>query len=126
MFDRQRATNFQRARYLGIGRGDSALAHLGRAPARLASFERYLRQLRIYLRGEAVPFDEIDIPTSIAPPMSELELADAPPASQIGWLGAGGPVVPVEVAASGPRVIAIAALARRPDHVRVGRRCGPT
>ena len=96
--------------YLGIGRGDSALAHLGRAPARLASFERYLRQLRCYLRGEAVPFDEIDIPTSIAPPMSELELADAPPASQIGWLAVGGPVVPVEVAASGPRVIAIAAL----------------
>jgi 5,10-methylenetetrahydromethanopterin reductase len=96
--------------YLGIGRGDSALAHLGRAPARLASFERYLRQLRVYLRGEAVPFDEIDIPTSIAPPMSELELADAPPASQIGWLAGGDPVVPVEVAASGPRVIAIAAL----------------
>ena len=96
--------------YLGIGRGDSALAHLGRAPARLASFERYLRQLRVYLRGEAVPFDEIDIPTSIAPPMSELELADAPPASQIGWLAGGGPIVPVEVAASGPRVIAIAAL----------------
>jgi 5,10-methylenetetrahydromethanopterin reductase len=96
--------------YLGIGRGDSALAHLGRAPARLASFERYLRHLRIYLRGEAVPFDEIDIPTSTAPPMSELELADAPPASQIGWIGGGGPVVPVEVAASGPRVIAIAAL----------------
>lgn len=96
--------------YLGIGRGDSALAHLGRAPARLGSFERYLRHLRLYLRGEAVPFDEIDIPTSVAPPMSELELADAPPASQIGWLSGGAPVVPVEVAASGPKVIAIAAL----------------
>ena len=96
--------------YLGIGRGDSALAHLGRAPARLASFERYLRHLRAYLRAEAVPFDEIDIPTNVAPPMSELELADAPPASQIGWLAGGASVVPVEVAASGPRVIAIAAL----------------
>ncbi|MSP01085.1 MAG: LLM class flavin-dependent oxidoreductase [Acetobacteraceae bacterium] len=96
--------------FLGIGRGDSALAHLGRGPARLASFERYLRHLRIYLRGEAVPFDEIDIPTNIAPPMSELELADAPPSSQIGWLSGGGPVVPIEVAASGPRVIAIAAV----------------
>ena len=96
--------------YLGIGRGDSALAHLGRAPARLGSFERYLRHVRLYLRGEAVPFDEIDLPTAIAPPMSELELADAPPASQIGWLSGGTDVVPVEVAASGPRVIAIAAL----------------
>ena len=36
---------------LGIGRGDSALAHLGRAPARLAQFERYLRQLQTYLRA---------------------------------------------------------------------------
>src|SRR5258708_5204535 len=96
--------------YLGIGRGDSALAHLGRAPARLGSFERYLRKLRAYLRGESVRFDDIDIPPSTAPPMSELELADAPSASQIGWLAGGGPVVPIEVAASGPRVIAIAAL----------------
>ena len=38
--------------------------------------------------------------------MSELELADAPPASRIDWIAAGGPKVPVEVAASGPRVIA--------------------
>ena len=96
--------------YLGIGRGDSALAHLGRAPARLGPFERYLRHLHIYLRGEAVPFDEIDIPVTTAPPMSELELADAPAASQIGWIATGGPAVPVEVAASGPKVIAIAAL----------------
>src|SRR3954468_18541402 len=96
--------------YLGIGRGDSALAHLGRAPARLASFERYLRLLHVYLRGGSVPFDEIDIPTSIAPPMSELALARGPAAGQIGWLAGGGPVVPIEVAASGPRVIAIAAL----------------
>ena len=96
--------------YLGIGRGDSALAHLGRAPASLAQFERYLRQLRVYLLGGSVPFNDIDIPASVAPPMSELELADAPPASQIGWLAGGGPVVPIEVAASGPRVIAIAAL----------------
>jgi len=95
--------------FLGIGRGDSALAHLGRGPARLDSFARYLRHLGIYLRGESVPFDEIDIPIAIAPPMSELELADAPAASQIGWLADGGSVVPIEVAASGPRVIAIAA-----------------
>jgi 5,10-methylenetetrahydromethanopterin reductase len=94
---------------LGIGRGDSALAHLGRAPARLAQFERYLRQLQTYLRGEAVSFDEIDIPFDVAPPMSALELHDAPPASRIGWI-AGGAKVPVEVAASGPKVIALAAL----------------
>lgn len=94
---------------LGIGRGDSALAHLGRGPARLPAFARYLRQLRHYLAGEAVAFADIDIPAEIAPPLSELELADAPPASRIDWI-AGGPKVRVEVAASGPRVIALAAL----------------
>ena len=52
---------------LGIGRGDSALAHLGRAPARLSQFERYLRQLRAYLGGKAVSFEEIDTPADWAP-----------------------------------------------------------
>ncbi len=97
---------------LGIGRGDSALAHLGRAPARLAQFERYLAQLQAYLKGEAVSFDEIDIPHEVAPPMLELELHDAPPSSRIAWIAdglRGGAKVPVEVAASGPRVIAQAA-----------------
>ena len=76
---------------------------------RLAQFERYLRQLQTYLRGESVSFDEIDIPPDVAPPMSALELHDAPPASRIAWI-AGGAKVPVEVAASGPKVIALAAL----------------
>jgi 5,10-methylenetetrahydromethanopterin reductase len=100
---------------LGIGRGDSALAHLGRAPSRLAPFERYLRQLQTYLRGDAVRFDDIDIPTSVAPPMEELGLADAPSASRIGWITDGASKVPVEVAASGQRVISIAA--RHADRV---------
>jgi 5,10-methylenetetrahydromethanopterin reductase len=99
---------------LGIGRGDSALAHLGRAPARLKQFERYLEQLQAYLRGDSVPFGEIDIPHDAAPPMSELHLHDAPPESRIAWIGdgikAGGTKVPVEVAASGPKVIAMSAL----------------
>jgi len=102
---------------LGIGRGDSALAHLGRAPARLAQFERYLRHLQLYLGGESVCFDDIDIPPEAAPPLLGLHLHDAPPSSRIGWIadglrgGAkGGAKVPVEVAASGPKVIAMAAL----------------
>ncbi len=98
---------------LGIGRGDSALAHLGRAPARLAQFERYLRQLQLYLAGGSVSFDDIDIPADVAPPLSALHLHDAPPASRIGWIAdglKGGVKVPVEVAASGPKVIAMAAL----------------
>lgn len=94
---------------MGIGRGDSALAHLGRSPGRVVQFERYLRHLQLYLKGESVPFDEIvDIPAAVAPPMSELELADAPPDSKIEWM-AGTDKVPVEVAASGPRVIEVGA-----------------
>lgn len=76
---------------LGIGRGDSALAHLGRAPARLGQFERYLRQLQAYLRGEAVSFEDIDIPTDMAPPLSGLHLHDAPPASRIAWIAGAAP-----------------------------------
>ena len=98
---------------LGIGRGDSALAHLGRAPARLAQFERYLRQLQLYLNGDSVSFEDIDIPHEAAPPLSGLHLHDAPPASRIDWIADGlkaSNKVPVEVAASGPKVIALSAL----------------
>ena len=93
---------------LGIGRGDSALAHLGRAPGKVGHFETYMRHLQAYLRGEAVPFEEIDIPLEVAPPMSELHLHDAPTESRIAWI-AGTQKVPVEVAATGPRVIGIGA-----------------
>jgi 5,10-methylenetetrahydromethanopterin reductase len=100
---------------LGIGRGDSALAHLGRAPARPKVFERYLRQLQTYLKGEAVPFDDIDIPTDTAPPLAGLALAEAPPASRIDWIATSPHKVEVEAAASGPTVIGLAA--RQADRV---------
>ncbi|HBK05098.1 MAG TPA: hypothetical protein DDZ81_04455 [Acetobacteraceae bacterium] len=100
---------------LGIGRGDSALAHLGRAPAKPKVFERYLRQLQTYLRGEAVAFEDIDIPVETAPPLAGLALAEAPPASRIEWITGRGNKVPVEAAASGPTVIALAA--RQADRV---------
>ncbi len=104
---------------LGIGRGDSALAHLGRAPARLAQFERYLRHLQTYLSGGEVPFDELaDIPAASAPPVETLALAETPDASRIRWMegtAARDGKAPVEVAATGPKVIAIAA--RHADRV---------
>ena len=107
---------------VGIGRGDSALAHLGRAPARLGQFERYLRHLQAYLGGKRVPFDEIvDISLKAAPSLSELHLADAPDDSFIGWIAesqAGERKVPVGVAASRPKVIAVAA--RTADRVMFG------
>jgi 5,10-methylenetetrahydromethanopterin reductase len=75
---------------LGIGRGDSSLGHLGRDPAPVSQLDRYLRQVQGYLRGEAVDLNGF--------------------ASRLQWLEAAGkPKVPVHVAATGPRVIALAA-----------------
>src|SRR5690349_10046378 len=45
--------------HLGIGRGDSALAHLGMAPAPVAELSRFVRVTRAYLHGEGVPFDDL-------------------------------------------------------------------
>ena len=99
---------------LGIGRGDSALAHLGRAPARLGWFENHLVNLQAYLRGEEVAFEDTSIADEAAPLAAKLGLAHGPSASAIRWIGA-GPKVPVEVAATGPKVIGIAA--RQADRV---------
>src|SRR6266566_5090554 len=94
---------------LGIGRGDSALAHLGRAPASVATFERYLAVLQAYLRGEEVEFDDLGFHEGVAPPVDTLGLANAPRSSCLHFLPADLPKVPVEVAATGPRVLATAA-----------------
>ena len=92
---------------LGIGRGDSALAHLGRAPAPVADFEKYLADLQAYLRGDEVPFAAGDI--------GSLRLAGGPTASRMAWVKNVGPKVPVAVAATGPKVIDVAA--RHADRV---------
>ena len=99
---------------VGIGRGDSALAHLGRAPTRLGWFETYVEQLQAYLSGAEVPFGDFGIPDEAAAPSGRLGFANAPRASAIRW-PVGGAKVPVEVAATGPRVIGIAA--RHADRV---------
>ena len=94
---------------VGIGRGDSALAHLGRAPAGVSLFERYLVALRRYLRGEPVEFHELGFSDATAPDVATLGLADTPSRSRMVWRQADDPVVAVEVAATGPKVIAAAA-----------------
>jgi 5,10-methylenetetrahydromethanopterin reductase len=73
---------------LGIGRGDSALAYLGRRPVSVAAFEAYLARVQAYLRGEEVEENGFR--------------------AGLRWLG-DRPKVPVDVAATGPRVIAVAA-----------------
>ena len=95
--------------FLGIGRGDSALAHLGRAPDSVPKFENYLKMLQGYLRGEDVPFQE-------GGDIGSIGLAGYRDSSVIFWIDeTRPPKVPVDVAATGPKVIAAAA--RHADRV---------
>jgi 5,10-methylenetetrahydromethanopterin reductase len=81
---------------VGIGRGDSSMAKIGKRPAPPADFERYLQRLRAYMDGETVD-------------------RDGSP-SRLEWLdGIEVPYVPIEVAATGPKVIDLAA--RRADRI---------
>jgi 5,10-methylenetetrahydromethanopterin reductase len=76
--------------WCGVARGDSAMAYLGRKPMPLDAFADALRQLQTYLRGDVVDQDGF--------------------ASRIEWLArANVPRVPVSVAATGPKVIELAA-----------------
>lgn len=75
---------------LGLGRGDSALTQIGRRPVSVEELERALIAIQGYLRGEAVERDGAK--------------------SRIGWIGElAQPKVPVAVAATGRRVIEVAA-----------------
>jgi 5,10-methylenetetrahydromethanopterin reductase len=75
---------------LGIGRGDSSVQRIGKTQDPVASFERYLTRVQAYLRGDPVDRDGF--------------------ASRLEWLPEMRvPKVPVEVAATGRRVIAAAA-----------------
>ena len=92
---------------LGVGRGDSSLAYLGYGPLPLVRFAGYLERLQAYLRGEEVAFDPDDVPG--LPGLDSLGCAMVPTASTIRWLPTSQPKVPVDVAGSGPKVIALAA-----------------
>lgn len=94
---------------LGIGRGDSSLAYLGRAPLAVDAFERCLLALQSYLGGEAVPFEALDWGGSTTASVSTLELHRTPEAAQLRWIPSDLPKVPLDVAATGERVIAAAA-----------------
>lgn len=94
---------------LGIGRGDSALAYLGLAPARLAAFARALADLQTLLSGGRVDFATTETPDEDAPSAESLSLADRPKSAGLDWLPAELPKLPLDVAATGPKVIAMAA-----------------
>ena len=75
---------------LGIGRGDSSLGYLGRPPAKVADLEQHVGRVRGYLHGE------------------EVDLGGG--ASRNQWIAdTGQSPVPIDVAATGPKVTAVAA-----------------
>jgi 5,10-methylenetetrahydromethanopterin reductase len=77
---------------LGLGRGDSSLSQVGLKTPTTAQLARFTERVRGYLRGE-----EVDL--------------DGRP-SRIAWIAAAGLTPPpVELAATGPRTIARAAIA---------------
>ena len=93
---------------LGIGRGDSALAHIGYAPASVAFFEQYVATVQAFLRGEEVAFAGSPLLEGLKS-VDTLGLTGAPTSSRLEWLKPEIPKVEVMVAASGPKVIRAAA-----------------
>jgi 5,10-methylenetetrahydromethanopterin reductase len=96
---------------LGIGRGDSALAYLGHAPAGLALFRRTLNDLQTLLSGGEVAFGahEGAFGAHDTSSLNTLSLGGRPTACRLKWLPAGSPKVPLDVAATGPKVIELSA-----------------
>ena len=109
---------------IGIGRGDSALSHLGRAPASVAALERYLKVLQAYLRREEVPFEDLGLGGDIAPPVDALNLKTRAMGSRVEIVPADLPKVTVEVSSTGPKVIEAAA--RHADRVVLAVGADPT
>ena len=93
---------------LGIGRGDSALAYLGHAPVGAKGFETSLRHLQTLLSGGEIPFAEFGS-SGDAPDLHALSLGGRPEGVKLRWLDPDVAKVPLDVAATGPKVIAMAA-----------------
>ena len=90
---------------LAIGRGDSSVQRIGKTQDPVAHFEGYVAQVQAYLRGEAVDRDGF--------------------ASRIEWLPPEVAKVPVEVAATGRRVIEVGRAPGRPHLLRGRSRSRP-
>ena len=98
---------------LGIGRGDSALAYLGYAPTGLAAFRLALEQLQTLLGAGEIQFGANES-LAQAPAADTLSLGGRPSVTRLQWLPGDLPKVPLDVAATGPKVIEMsAALAER-------------
>lgn len=99
---------------IGIGRGDSALSHLGKAPASVAALEHYLEVLQAYLRREEIDFADLGIDAD-APDVDSLNLKTRAMASRVHIVPDDLPKIVVEVSSTGPKVIQAAA--RQADRV---------
>jgi 5,10-methylenetetrahydromethanopterin reductase len=96
---------------LGIGRGDSSVTHLGFAPAPVEAFAHYIDRVQAYLRGEEVPFELDRDSEGVLAGADTLNMAAAPAGSQLRWIRHTSVAkVPVDGAASGPKVIAACAV----------------
>jgi 5,10-methylenetetrahydromethanopterin reductase len=101
---------------LGVGRGDSALAHIGLPPVSVETLQEFLEIARLYLQGDPVPIDRA-AQGSTRLIGDSLPLGTVPTESRLMWLDelvgqgviASRPAVPMWVVASGPRTIKLAA-----------------
>lgn len=93
---------------LGIGRGDSALAYLGHAPVSLKRFEQAIGHLQVLLSGGEVPFEDFGS-AGDAPSIHGMSMGNRPEGVLLKWLPEGLPKVPLDIAVTGPKVIAMAA-----------------
>jgi len=91
---------------LGLGRGDSALAYLGHAPVTLPAFHAGITTLQTLLSGGEVDFNTQPLFASTKSAES-LSLGARPTATRLKWLPAHK--VPLDIAATGPKIIEMAA-----------------
>jgi 5,10-methylenetetrahydromethanopterin reductase len=76
------------------------------APVPVTYAIQYIQKVQSYLRLESVPFDAEEFDLRGFKPVADLSLSVAPSDSQLRWLRhATTPKVPVEIVASGPRMI---------------------
>lgn len=97
---------------LGIGRGDSANAYVGFGPSSVGALTKYIKVLRRYLHREGIPFEEVaEYGFGAAGDIHDLHLADHVKSSRLEWwAGSSESPPPIDVAASGPKVISVGAL----------------
>lgn len=106
---------------IGIGRGDSSLAHLGLAPAPVSTLRDYVEDLHAYVNGGAVSLERASQGAEHG--IEDLPLAAAPDESRIRYIETSGiprPYPRVLVIGSGPKVITVGAQAADAVALAVG------